>query len=209
MEQSKVKFKEQLIAFLVCWTFFTILYNSSAYYISKLDVVSSFTFSFEKYIPFVDWTLIPYASSPILFVVVFFITKNKNELFLLSKRVFFVTTISCICFILFPLKFSLEKPESSSFLLNNIILYISKMDNSFNQAPSLHVSFACIYWSVLSKRLHGIFKIGAGIWIILIIVSTLTVYQHHLIDVLTAFVLIGITFLVFPSDIKKRIIKRI
>jgi hypothetical protein len=34
-------------------------------------------------------------------------------------------------------------------------------------------------------------------------VSTLTIYQHHAIDVVTAFSLVGVTFFIFPAPVKR------
>ncbi|RXM40309.1 hypothetical protein BOQ62_06250 [Chryseobacterium sp. CH21] len=60
----------------------------------------------------------------------------------------FVTVIAGICFLLFPLKFSLPKPEVNSSILGYSFQFLKAFDSPFNQAPSLHIAYAFIFWSV-------------------------------------------------------------
>lgn len=201
MDESEISLRQRLIALLICSVLFLAIYNASGFYASGLEQVSSFVFPFEKYIPFLPWMIIPYMSSGLFFALVFFIVKQKEELNVLFRRMIFITVVSGICFFLFPLKFSFPKPSVDSAFLNFFFRFLNTWDTNFNQAPSLHVSYACVFWSVLSPKLNGYKKIVLDIWIFLMAVSTLTVYQHHLIDVITALVLVCITFYIFPNQV--------
>lgn len=116
------------------------------------------------------------------------------------KRVVLLTVASGIFFILIPLQFSYSKPIVNTFPLYYFFDFLKTWDSPFNQAPSLHIGYACLFWSVLKERLFGVVKFIVGFWLILLGISTLTVYQHHFIDVITALILVQIVLiLTFPS----------
>lgn len=203
MDESKVRFKQQLFAFLLCAIVYSLVYNLNALYASSLAHVSSCVFDFEKYIPFISYSIIPYMTSGLFFILIFFLTETKTELDLLTKRILFVTIVAGICFFFIPLRFSFERPVIQSPFLNIFFDYLDIYDNKFNQAPSLHVAYACIFWSVLKNRVKGFTKFILGFWVLWIGLSTLTIYQHHLIDVTTALLLICLTFFLFPQPIRR------
>lgn len=195
MDEKRLKISQKIYALILCSVVFTMVYNYSAWHTSKLENVSSFVFDFEKFIPFISWTIIPYMTSGIFFCLVFFFCKTKEELSVLTKRMFFVTIISGICFLLFPLQFSLNKPEINSSVFGIPFQFLKTFDSPFNQAPSLHIAYAFIFWSVFRTLKRG--RIFLMIWLILLGISTLTTYQHHLIDVLTGAILAHISFIIF------------
>ena len=203
MDESKVNFKQQLLAFLICAITFSLVYNLNALYASSLSDVLSCVFDFEKKIPFIPLTVIPYMTSGLFFLIVFFVTKTKENLILLSKRILFITIVSGVCFFLFPLRFTFDRPSVESSSLNIFFDYLNTFDNRFNQAPSLHVSYACIFWSVFKSKSSGFYRIFLGFWIFLIGFSTLTIYQHHIIDMTTALMLVCITFFIYPQPIRR------
>ncbi len=108
----------------------------------------------------------------------------------------FVIITAGIFFITVPLRFSFAKPEVSNVILGMPFSFLKTFDSPFNQSPSLHIAFAFIFWSVfkdLSK-----WRIFFMTWLILLGISTLTTYQHHVIDILTGAILAHITFIIIP-----------
>lgn len=196
MDEKRLKTQQKFFAFILCAVVFTAVYNYAAWYLSGLEAVPSFVFDFEKYIPFLPWTIIPYMTSGLFFVLVFFLCKNKEQLKVLTCRMLFVTITAGICFLLFPLKFSLAKPETDHFLFSYCFRFLTVFDSPFNQAPSLHIAYAFIFWSVFRnlKRFRNFFML----WLLLLGISTLTTYQHHCIDLLSGSVLAYISFILFP-----------
>ena len=86
------------------------------------------------------------------------------------------------CFLLFPLRFGWERPEPegwTAFLFR--ALYAN--DLPFNMAPSLHISLRSLVWIVYGKYLRGRLRTAVKVWFIVIGLSTILVWQHHLIDV--------------------------
>ncbi|MCT2407521.1 phosphatase PAP2 family protein [Chryseobacterium antibioticum] len=173
-----------------------IVYNFAAWYTSKAEKVSSFVFDFEKYIPFLPWSIIPYMTSGIFFCSVFFMCKEREQLRVLTKRMLFTTITAGICFIVFPLQFSLAKPGTDGSILDYSFQFLKIFDSPFNQSPSLHIAYAFIFWTVL--RSFKTFRTFLMVWLIVLGISTLTTYQHHFMDILSGTVLAHISFMVFP-----------
>jgi protein-tyrosine phosphatase len=48
--------------------------------------------------------------------------------------------------------------------------------------------------------LNGRWKTAAEVWLLIMSISTLTIYQHHFIDIVAALLLVCVTFLVFPNN---------
>lgn len=198
MDEKRLDVKQRIYAMLLCSIVFMIGYNYSAWHVSKLEKVSSFVFDFdfEKYIPFLPWTIIPYMTSGLFFCSVFFFCNTKEQLKVLTQRMLFVTIVAGICFLLFPLKFSLQRPEVNNSIFGYSFQFLTTFDSPFNQAPSLHIVYAFIFWSVFRNLKK--WRIFLMIWLVAIGISTLTTYQHHLIDIVTGTILAHISFIVFP-----------
>jgi len=196
LNEKQLRIRQQAFALTLCTLVFIAVYNFCTWYASSLNDVPSFTFDFEKSIPFMPLSIIPYMASGLFFCIVFFSCKNKNQLKILTWRMLFATVTAGIFFITVPLRFSFAKPEVPHVILGLPFSFLEAFDSPFNQSPSLHIAFAFIFWSVFK----GITKwrIFLMVWLILLGVSTLTTYQHHLIDILTGAILAHITFIIIP-----------
>lgn len=80
---------------------FLFLYEIAGKYSSALKSVLSFYFRWEEDIPFIPWMIIPYISSGIFFICVFFVCKTKESLYTLVKRINFITIVSAVSFFVF------------------------------------------------------------------------------------------------------------
>nr|WP_314491618.1 phosphatase PAP2 family protein [uncultured Chryseobacterium sp.] len=199
MTEKKLKIRQQAFALTLCTLVFIAVYNFSTWYASSLHNVPSFTFDFEKYIPFMPLSIIPYMASGVFFCLVFFICRNKYQLKILTWRMLFVIITAGIFFITVPLQYSFTKPEVSSSILNLPFYFLKAVDSPFNQSPSLHITFAFIFWSVLRDLSR--WRIFSKIWLILIGLSTLTTFQHHSIDILSGAILAHLSFIIIPYRI--------
>lgn len=176
---------------------FAVVYKWSLWYASGLHGVSSFVFRLDQHIPFIPWTIIPYLSSGLFFGGVFWLIKSKRELNVFFKRVIFMTLVAGLVFWLLPLKFSFPKPEISNPVYSFLFSFLDGVDDPYNQSPSLHVAFAFAFWTVF-RNFSTPWRVLAGFWLILVGVSTLTTFQHHLVDIFTGSILAHISFIVFP-----------
>ena len=62
---------------------------------------------------------------------------------------------------------------------------LGAFDKPFNQAPSLHVALLVILWPLYARHVPRFALTPLHAWFALILVSVLTTYQHHFIDVPT------------------------
>ncbi|MBI2688479.1 MAG: phosphatase PAP2/dual specificity phosphatase family protein [Acidobacteria bacterium] len=157
---------------------FFVSYNfANAYAASREPFVPSIVFAWERFIPFLPWTIVPYWSSDLLYALSFWTCKTREGIDRLGQRLLLVQVISVAIFIAFPLKVTFPRlaVEGSFTQLFDVI---RSFDQPYNQAPSLHVSLAFI----LSRQFRGPWW---GLWFVLIALSTLTTYQHHFIDLPT------------------------
>lgn len=196
MTEKKLKIRQQAFALTLCTFVFITVYNLSTWYASSQHNVPSLTFEFERYIPFLPLSIIPYMASGVFFCLVFFLCKDKYQLKILTWRMLFVIMISGIIFVTLPLRFSWTKPEVSDSILKLPFYFLKAADSPFNQSPSLHITFAFIFWSVfrdLSK-----WRVFFMIWLVLVGISTLTTYQHHVIDILSGAIFAHLSFIIIP-----------
>ncbi len=196
MTEKQLRIWQQVFALTLCTIVFMTVYNLCTWYASSLDHVPSFTFDFEKSIPFMPLSIIPYMASGIFFCMVFFSCKSKQQLKILTWRMLFVTITAGIFFITVPLRFSFAKPEVSQSILGLPFSFLKAFDSPFNQSPSLHIAFAFIFWSVFRELSK--WRSFLMIWLILLGISTLTTYQHHLIDILNGAILAHLSFIIIP-----------
>lgn len=204
MDEKRLnKVGKQLLVAIYCLLLFQLTYPFTAAYASSLAAVPSFVFDFEQHIPFIPWMILPYMSSGLFFCLVPFYCGQKKELLCYAKRYTFITLIAVLCFLLVPLRFSFDRPQVENPLFTIFFSFLTEYDSPFNQAPSLHVAYACLFWSVLRRRFNGWKKIILGIWILMMGLGTLTVYQHHVIDLLTACILVQFSFILFPNAIEQ------
>ena len=149
---------------------------------SLRDDVGSGVFSWEHLIPFVPWTIVPYLSILFSFVLSFFVDGDREELHRHVKRVILALAISLVCYMLFPLRFTFERPLVDG-PLGPFYALLENFDLPYNRAPSLHISVLVLLWVRLAPRLSAFQGVCLKAWFLLIAGSVLTTYQHHVIDI--------------------------
>jgi hypothetical protein len=150
--------------------------------------VGTTVFEWERAIQFVEWTIIPYLSIVLFFVASFFAGQQRQdyraELQTHVTRLAVVLAISLVCFALVPLRYTFERPATTG-LTGLMFEALHAFDMPYNRAPSLHISVLVILWARFATCLFGWQRRALALWFILIGVSVLTTYQHHVIDVPT------------------------
>lgn len=160
---------------------FFISYGWANNWSAQQAFVPSFSFGWERHIPFWDWTILPYMSIDAFYVLSLFICASRAELDTHAKRLLCATLLSVAGFWLFPLKFAFARPESSGF--NGMLFEVlSGFDKPFNQAPSLHISLLMLLWLRYGRHLRGVALWLLHGWFFLIGLSVFTTYQHHVLD---------------------------
>lgn len=194
---AKTAMKERIVWMLYLGITFFLLYGSANYWASVTAPHDAFFFTWESSIPFVEAFIVPYMASDLMFVLAFLLPYTRLELRVLALRVFSIVLFSVLIFLIFPLQFSFSKPEIETFTW---LFGVLEADLPFNQAPSLHVSFAIVLWYSMQTRVKSLFgKVFLALWFGLISLSTLFVYQHHFIDLPTG-ALVGFLAVYFISS---------
>jgi hypothetical protein len=163
---------------------FFLTYNFANAAAARREHVAVLMFSWERHIPFVAWTILPYWSSDILYALSLGICRTREELDLHGKRLLAIQVFAIACFLEFPLRCGFVTPAVSGWA-GELFSALHGFDRPFNQAPSLHVALAAILWTRYRAHTSGVPRIALAAWFALIAVSTLTTYQHQFIDVPT------------------------
>jgi protein-tyrosine phosphatase len=170
--------------------FFFLSYGFANWVTSQRTYVPAFVFGWERNIPFLSWTIVPYWSTDLMYAASFFVCASLPELNRHTARLLAAQLISVTAFLLFPLRFTFARPESGG-LFGWMFALLGSFDKPFNQAPSLHLSITTILWFQCSAHLTGSALWLCRAWLILVGLSTLTTYQHHFID-LPSGILVGL-----------------
>ena len=101
-------------------------------------------FGWERQIPFLAWTIIPYWSINLFYGASLFVCETRRELDTHGRRLLTAQAIAVACFLLFPLRFSFEKPAIEPGLAGFKFDALLSFDKPYNQAPSLHIALLVI-----------------------------------------------------------------
>lgn len=179
--------------------FFFLTYGFANQYASDLNDVAFMVFDWEQKIPLWPWTIVPYWSIDLFYGLSLLLCWNLFELKQHALRLLSAQVISISFFLLFPLKFTFERPELSGFFGIWFDLLMG-FDKPFNQAPSLHIVLLVILWDFYRRHVSGYFKYVVDLWSLLIGISVLTTWQHHFIDIPTGILVGALCIWLFPID---------
>jgi len=164
--------------------FFFASYGFSNWLAASSDVAGVIVFGWERQIPFLAWTIVPYWSIDLLYGLSFLLCRDRRETDRHALRLLTAQIISVSCFVLFPLRFSFERPATDGFfgLMFDVLM---GFDKPFNQAPSLHIGLLVILWARYAAVSPAGWRWAVHLWAALIGLSVVTTYQHHFFDLPT------------------------
>jgi hypothetical protein len=174
--------KEALLWVCLLGVFFFAAYGFSNHYTASRGDVGSLAFDWERGIPFWAWTIIPYWSIDLFYGLSLLVCATRKELRLQALRLALATVLCVAGFLLFPLRMSFERPPTDG-LFGALFSLLGGFDLPYNQAPSLHVCLAIVLWDLYRRHAPRRLLLLVHVWSLLIVVSVLTTYQHHFIDV--------------------------
>ena len=174
----------------VCWLvllapLFFLSYGLANNHTAARTDVGSLVFAWESRLPLWPWTIIPYWSIDLLYGLSFLLPRTRQEMDRHALALLTAQLISVSCFLLWPLRFTFERPELGG-VFGWLFDVLMGFDKPFNQAPSLHIALLVIIWTMFARHvqrqpwrwlMHG--------WMALIGLSVLTTWQHHFVDVPT------------------------
>lgn len=164
--------------------FFYASYGFANWVSSLRTDVPAIVFGWERAVPFLAWTIVPYWTTNVFYAASLLFTRTRRELEVHARRLLSAQIIAVSFFLLAPLKFSWPKPDTSG-LFGFFFEALGAFDKPFNQAPSLHVALTVIliarYQRLLPPRAFALFLA----WSVLVVASVMTTFQHHFIDIPT------------------------
>jgi protein-tyrosine phosphatase len=167
---------------------FLIVYGWCNWITAQRSDVGTLYFEWERLIPFVPLTIVPYMSIDLFFVAAPFLCRSDKELVAFSRRIVAAIVVAGICFLLFPLRFAFPRPHASGWL-GVIFDWFQTMDKPYNLLPSLHITFRTILAQHYHRHTRGVLRTASNLWFVLVGLSTLLTYQHHFMDVVAGFAL--------------------
>ena len=178
---------------------FLVVYGGCIWITAQRSDVGSLYFEWERKIPFVPFFILPYMSIDLFFIAAPFLCRTDRELKIFSKRVTAAILIAGVCFLLFPLRFAFPRPEASGWL-GALSIGFARWTRPYNLLPSLHAALCLLLVDLYARNLRGVLRVAVLMWFVLIGVSPLLTYQHHVIDIAGGFVLAGYCFYFFRDS---------
>jgi len=164
--------------------FFFLTYGLANWLAAQRADVPSIVFDWERAIPFVAWTIVPYWSIDLFYAISLVLCRNRLELGRHARRLLTAQVVAVLCFVLFPLTLRFERPAVDGST-GAMFAALSQFDQPYNLAPSLHIALLLILWDLYRRILPRGWQPVLHAWSLLIGVSVLTTYQHHFIDIPT------------------------
>jgi protein-tyrosine phosphatase len=170
---------------LLLGPFFFLSYGLANTYTAGRDDIGSLVFAWERHMPLWPWTIIPYWSIDLLYGLSFLLPRTRQEMDRHALALLSAQLICVACFLLWPLRFTFERPELSG-LFGWLFDVLMGFDKPYNQAPSLHIALLVIIWTMFARHVRQPLWRGlTHLWMGLIGLSVLTTWQHHFIDLPT------------------------
>ena len=194
-----VPWQRSIVWLLFLGPFFFLSYGYANHVAASHGVTDSLLFEWERDIPFLPWTILPYWSIDLFYGLSFLLCRNPLEVDRHALRLLTAQLVSVACFLLVPLHFSLERPQVNGFF-GTLFDMLMGFDQPYNQAPSLHIGLLVIIWARFATGSAAGWRWLVHGWSALIGLSVLTTYQHHFIDIPTG-ILVGMLCLwLWPDE---------
>lgn len=151
----------------------------------------------DSYIPFIEFFIIPYLLWFVYMAVTcfYFFFTSKEEFYKFTKMCIIGMTIFLIICTIFPNGLRLRPaifPRDNIFV--DLVRFVYKTDTPTNVLPSLHVynSVACHIAIMHNEKLsqNKIISNGSMLLSISIVLSTMFLKQHSVLDVISALIMI-------------------
>jgi len=182
--RGSIRWKHSLAWLALLAPLFFLSYGWANQLAASRGVSQSVVFGWERTIPFLPWTIVPYWSIDLMYGLSFLACRTPREVNHHGLRLLSAQIVSIACFVLFPLRFSGDKPAADG-IFGALFDALAGFDLPYNQAPSLHIGLLVVIWWVLVRRAPPLRRWLWHGWAALVAASILTTWQHHFFDLPT------------------------
>lgn len=167
----------------------SIIYSSLNVYKENINIIK---INVDNFIPFNKYFVIPYISwyGYIFFFLLLLCIFDYEKYFKLLVTLNVGMLICYAIYYFYPTY--VERPEINDHdLLSRLVIWVYNRDNPYNCMPSIHTlnSMLVLLFVNDSKNINKIWKVTATVIAIMIILSTMFMKQHYIIDVIVAITL--------------------
>jgi protein-tyrosine phosphatase/membrane-associated phospholipid phosphatase len=178
---------------------FVVVYGGTNWLTAQRPDVGTWCFPWESaVIPFVPGLIVPYMSIDLFFVAAPFLCRNARERHVFARRVVFSVLVAAAFFLLVPLKLAWPERPHVRGLFGDLVEASCTaplvMEYPHNLFPSLHVALCLILAELYGRHTRGALRVVSYSWFVLVGVSTVLTWQHHLVDVAGGLALAGFAF---------------
>jgi protein-tyrosine phosphatase len=185
------------LAFLVPMFFGT--YIAALEIVATYDYVPTLVFAWERHLPFLAWTVLPYWSIDFFYGLSLFLCRSPHELSRHARRLVTAQAVAIPIFLLFPLRLTTTIPADTGIWAPFFGALDGMVGKPFNLAPSLHIALLVILWLRYVRHVPWPWQAAVHVWASLIGVSVLTANQHHFFDIPTGAMLGFFTVWAWPE----------
>ncbi len=161
---------------------FLTVYTGCTWLAARQMAVGEWYFGWERRIPFWPIMIVPYLSIDAFFLAAPFLCRDREEMRVYTRRITVAILAAGTCFLCVPLRFAFERPPTDGWA-GALVQAFAALDRPFNLFPSLHVALGAMLADLYVRRATGALRVVCATWFVLIGLSTLFTYQHHVIDV--------------------------
>jgi membrane-associated phospholipid phosphatase len=147
-------------------------------------------FPAELRIPLVPAMSIFYMSIYPLFLMAPFVLRTRREFRAVVITLAVIIACSGIVFLALPAQLAYASAREADLGVWAGLYHLSDTLNlTYNLLPSLHVALAVACAAVFAPRAPAAVRAGLWLWVSLIAASTVLIHQHHVLDVVTGWLL--------------------
>ena len=140
------------------------------------------SFHFETSFPFVPSMAAVYLTVPLALLLTPFILRTWRDLTPFFLTLTAETLVAGLCFLIVPFA-QAYPPRVASGFWGGIFRVADTLNLDYNEVPSLHVAFAVTLALVFGRRCGWLGRLLFLAWTVVVVLSTLLIHEHHLLDV--------------------------
>ena len=165
---------------------FALIYGGAWYVTDQHSFRVPVQMAWELHIPFWPASVVVYETMMVILHLPLFVLRTQREFQAFAFTLGVVVLVAGVCFVLIPADLAYEPiPDDLGAWTWPVQTAMTLNLRTHNLAPSLHVALSACCAGIMSTRAGPTGRMILWLWAAAIALSTLTLHQHHVIDVIT------------------------